>query len=338
MNQFLEAALHYASLGWQVFPLAPGQKVPITAHGVKDATDDEIEIRRWWAKWPNANIAVACGEASGIYVVDVDVTASGDVNGIESLKEFPPLPDTVRQNTPRGGFHAFYRTTTPPANRNSFRPGIDIRGTGYYVVLSPSIHPNGGRYTWTKGYEPGGKQLAEYPDFMRPVVRAPWATPAPATAEPCSHTAPQAPSDDVQRRASLYLAQCDPAIQGQGGHDKLLWAAVALVHGFQLSDSQAFYLLAREYNPRCVPPWDFSIQADDRDFRRKISEARKLTTQKPPGWLLNDDAYAPVDVSRIDVKAILSKHEDQLRAAEICKIDKEKLFSTIPPDATPACI
>ena len=306
MNQFLEAALNYASLRWKVFPLAPGQKIPLTSHGCKDATDDEDEIRHWWAKWPNANVAVACGENSGVYVIDVDVTASGDINGIESLGEFPPLPDTVRQDTPRGGFHAFFKSATPPANRNSFRPGIDIRGTGYYVVLSPSIHPNGGKYTWTKGREPWECLLAEYPDFMRPVVRAPWATPALATALPCPQTAPQALSDDAQRRASLYLAQCDPAVQGQGGHDKLLWAAVAMVHGFLLSDSQAFDLLSSEYNPRCVPPWDFGIPAEEKDFRRKINQARKLTPQNQPGWLINDPAYAPIDTSGIDVQSLLS--------------------------------
>ena len=299
MNQFLEAALHYASLGWQVFPLAPGQKVPVTKHGVKDATTDESRIRQWWSKWPNANIAVACGAASGVYVVDVDVSASGDVNGLESLKEFPPLPATVRQDTPRGGFHAFYRAAEAPANRNSFRPGIDIRGNGYYVVLAPSIHPNGGRYAWTPGCAPWEGQPADYPDFMRPATRAPWAArpaPDPAAVAPPFVTLPVPYSDDVLRRASLYLAQCDPAIQGQGGHDKLLWAAVAMVHGFLLPDGHAYDLLVREYNPRCIPPWDLSIPAEERDFRRKVSEARKLTPQNQPGWLLNDSAYAPPSV------------------------------------------
>jgi len=166
MNDFLNAALHYASIGWQVFPLAPGQKIPITTHGVNDATTNEAQIRAWWSKWPHANIGMACGAGSGVYVVDVDVSATGNVNGLESLKEFPSLPLTIRQDTPRGGFHAFYRTNNPPANRNSFRPGIDIRGDGYYVVLAPSIHPNGGQYTWTPGCAPWEIGAAEYPDIM----------------------------------------------------------------------------------------------------------------------------------------------------------------------------
>lgn len=300
----IEHALKYAALGWKVFPAAPGQKVPITAHGVKDATSEETRIRDWWAKWPTANIAVACGSESGVYVIDVDVSATGDVDGRKSLEEFPPLPATVRQETPRGGFHAFYRTDTPPANRNAFRPGIDIRGNGYYVVLAPSIHPSGGRYAWSVGRSPWECQPAEYPEFMRPAVRVPWAS-VPAAAP--TATAPSSPaSSDVLERARMYLAECEPAVQGQGGHDKLLWAAGAMVHGFLLSDEQAFDLLAREYNPRCVPPWDLSVPKDDRDFRRKISEARRRPSQHAAGWLLNDPAYAPIDTSCIDVQSLIA--------------------------------
>ena len=102
----LEHALKYAALGWKIFPLAPGQKTPITAHGVKDATSDPEQIRRWWTDWPTANIGLACGSESGVYVIDVDISASGEINGLVSLEQFPALPDTVRQDTPRGGFHA----------------------------------------------------------------------------------------------------------------------------------------------------------------------------------------------------------------------------------------
>ena len=299
MNNFLKAALEYVDLGWYIFPLCPGQKIPITSHGVKDATIDRKQIEEWWAKWPNANIAVACGEKSGVYVVDVDITASGDVNGLRSLGEFPPLPNTIKQDTPRGGAHFFYKTTVPPANRNSFRPAIDIRGNGYYVVLAPSIHPNGKQYAWAKGCSPWNILPAEYPDFMRPVVKVPWASPAPL--------APMAPmatqhSDNVMQRASAYLARCEPAIQGHAGHDKLLYVASRMVHGFLLTDAQAYDILAREYNPQCVPPWDLSNQADEKDFRRKITEARKLQPQHESGWLLNDDFNS----SSIDIRGLLS--------------------------------
>lgn len=318
MTQFLEYALKYAELGWQIFPIVPRQKVPLTAHGVKDATLDADQIRAWWTKWPNANIAVACGQASGVYVVDVDVSEAGDVNGLKSLvTEFDPLPATIQQYTPRGGFHAFYRTNNPPANRNSFRSGIDIRGDGYYVVVAPSIHPNGGQYIWKEGCSPWEIQPNEFPNFMRPTTKAPWSAAtsehkvAKAFDDAMWSAAPVAPASvDILQRASLYLAECEAAVQGCGGHDKLLWAAIAMVHGFLLTDDQAFDVLAREYNPRCVPPWDLSMTTDGRDFKRKVTEARKLTPEKPRGWLLQDDTYTstPIDPAQVAaVKELIEK-------------------------------
>ncbi len=308
MNTLLDHALKYAAMGWHIHPLVPRQKVPITKHGVKDATINEKQIRAWWKKWPDANIAVACGKKSGIYVVDVDKSEKAD--GVKSLKEFPPLPETIKQLTPGGGFHAFYRTGSPPMSRNSFSPGIDIRGNGYYVVIAPSIHPSGGCYSWDNKCNPDEIELAEFPDFMRPSVKAPWAQPPLITFKgvPITYIPDLSglSNDDIQQRASSYLAECDPAIQGLGGHGKLLWAAVALVHGFLLSDSQAMDLLIRDYNSRCEPPWNLSDPRDSRDFRRKVTEARKLVPSEQPGWLLNDPAYAPVDIANVDVNSLIA--------------------------------
>ena len=309
----LEWALKYAGLGWKVFPLAPRQKIPITSHGVKDATSDEQTIREWWARNPLANIGLACGKESGVYVIDVDIDSTRGIDGLESLKEFDTLPTTVLQRTPRGGFHAFYKTDDPPANRNSFRKGIDIRGDGYYVVLPPSVHPNGRKYEWEDGLSPWEATLSEYPTQLRPVKKSPWIggviAPRP--------TAPAPGSTDTLKRASLYLAQCDPAVQGLGGHDKLLWAAVALVHGFCLTDSQAYDLLAREYNPVCMPPWNLADPKDEKDFRRKITEARKLQPSYQHGWLLNDPAYEPHDdLVDIDVQALIGSG---LGRVEVCE-------------------
>jgi hypothetical protein len=335
-NQFLEAALNYANIGWAIFPLIPKQKVPLTEHGVKDATTNYDQIRAWWAKWPNANIGLACGGKSGVYAIDVDVSSDGTINGIESLKEFPPLPETIKQLTMRGGFHALYRTDKAPANRNGFRAGIDIRSDGYYIVLAPSIHPAGRSYMWCDGFAPGQICLAEFPDFMRPVMRAPWAQ---NEVSPTSlyisknSTAPYSPpqlrtsnitNDETLRRASLYLAQCDPAIQGCAGHDKMLWAATAMVHGFQLSDSQVYDLLIREYNPRCIPPWDLSIQKDEKDFRRKITEARKLIPQHRPGWLLQETQIEPS--CKIDIKSLINASHSEGLGWQAKTIYKKELW------------
>lgn len=300
-NSLLEAAISYAKIGWHVFPCAPGKKTPITAHGVKDATKNVDQIKEWWEKYPNANIAVACGIASGICVVDIDKNDKS--NGWEEVEKLSKaglvLQKTVTQLTPSGGAHFVYQYDHNVKNENSKRfPGIDIRSNGYYIIIAPSIHPNGKPYEWDNGLDPFHFSAAQFPEFLK--VEVTQETVPPWRRHEIQHRKQEVvdttnktieSTRDTLRRASAYLALCDVAVQGQGGHNKLLWAAVALVHGFRLSDAQAFELLRTEYNPRCVPPWDLSNQQEYKDFVRKITEARKLTPEKQPGWLLVDDTY-----------------------------------------------
>ncbi len=306
-NTLLEWALFYANKGWRVFPVVPDEKRPLTTHGVKDATIDQAKIREWWTKWPKANIAVACGKESGIYVVDVDVNTATGKNGWKSMEGLPSLPKTVCQNTPRGGCHLFYYTDNPPANKNNLLRGVDIRGDGYYVLLAPSVNKANAHYSWIERQGLNECPIAEYPDFMRTVK--------PATSVIAQPTLP--PSVKVfdrgysingdLARAAAYLHECNPAVQGEAGHDKLLWAAVAMVHKFKLSDSDAHGLLASEFNPRCDPPWNLSVPSEEKDFRRKVSEARKLTPRESFDTFLD----GPEDCDNVDLVQILASHSDR---------------------------
>ena len=317
MPELLKAALYYTSmLGWKIFPCVPREKRPLTAHGVKDATDLPNTIRAWWEKWPDANIGLACGPSSGVYVVDVDV--NDKVDGYASLKKLGPLPKTIVQDTPSGGAHALFKTDNPPPNKNGLLPGIDIRGDGYYIIVAPSIHPNGGEYEWLEGASPWNIELAEYPDFMRPTVVTLSGHPLPQLTQPqtafekyvTGASAPPSPvDDDTLKRASRYLATMAPAVQGQAGHDSLFAAATAMVWGFGLSDPQASHLLLGEYNPRCDPPWDMGVTADNKDFLRKISQVREKPPKKPYGYLVDDASQVDMnaDTSMIDVDSLIAE-------------------------------
>lgn len=293
MKSMIDAALSYAARGWRVFPCSPGTKIPFKdTNGVKDATTDEEQIREWWTRWPKANIALACGPGSGVYVVDVDHDPEAGENGWEDLKTFPDLPKTVSQDTPRGGAHFLFKSSNPPSNKNKFRKGIDIRADGYYIMLSPSIHPNGKAYAWAPGLGPDEVELAEFPDFMRPVrkISPPWIRQKPEEAPKQAAPRPPVPvgATPITARARLYLAECEPAIQGMDGHSKLLWAARAMVVGFEMGEAEAISLLWADFNPRCVPPWDSGSPSERRDFERKVSEASKTPGHKPRGWLLDE--------------------------------------------------
>lgn len=76
------AALTYTCRGWPIIPVVPKAKVPLIAHGLKDATTDPERIRDWWRRSQNANIGLVTGERSGFFVLDVD-----GVEGEKSQKE-----------------------------------------------------------------------------------------------------------------------------------------------------------------------------------------------------------------------------------------------------------
>lgn len=88
MNKdLIHEALEYAERGWKVFPLhtAKGNacscgnkectsqaKHPHIKEWQKSCSNQPNEIKDWWQKWPDANIGLATGSASGFFVLDVD--------------------------------------------------------------------------------------------------------------------------------------------------------------------------------------------------------------------------------------------------------------------------
>ena len=151
-NRLLRAALAYAGVGWAVHPLRPRDKRPSLRDWPHKATTDARVIRDWWARWPEANIGLACGP-SGLFVIDLDV--KGDANGEASwasLKEQHGLGDLVTPTTttPSGGQHLFFSADGTGLGNSSGRlgAGIDTRGEGGYVLLPPSVLADGKPYTW----------------------------------------------------------------------------------------------------------------------------------------------------------------------------------------------
>lgn len=145
----LEYALQYARMGIRVFPLAKHGKLPAipktapyNGKGVHDATTDENIIRRWWTRYPQANIGLACGKP--FIAIDLD-TDNPEI-------PIPILPGCAVQETWSGGKHILY---APPEERTlnkvGFIEGVDCRTDGGYIVAAPSVIKEGdneGVYTW----------------------------------------------------------------------------------------------------------------------------------------------------------------------------------------------
>ncbi len=174
MANLLEAALWYAKRGWAVFPCKPGAKASLTEHGFEDATTNKGIIRAWWAAHPNANIGVSCG-ASGLAVIDVDV--KGGKPGLESWRDLLQLHgqaigETVTSETPSGGMHLIYTQNGTPigCTVDTLAEGIDTRGTGGYIVVPPSVTPDGD-YHWAMHSGPHQRALQPFPDALVPSLQ-----------------------------------------------------------------------------------------------------------------------------------------------------------------------
>jgi hypothetical protein len=166
-EMFLNYALEYAGLGLPVIPLhpinqkgycscgmardcgSPG-KHPKTKNGLKDASTDIEQIKKWWAKESvlPSNIGVVTGGESGLVVVDVDGDEGFEALGkerIEDLKnESVPCVRTGR------GFHYYFKSAIPIKTKPGFVNKVDIKADGGYVVAPPSLHISGRRYEWVK--------------------------------------------------------------------------------------------------------------------------------------------------------------------------------------------
>ena len=154
-NTLGKVAEDYAKSGWFIFPLRPRDKTPLTAHGLKDATNKVDVIRQWWGKAPEANIGLNCGK-SGIVVIDLD--KRGEHDGCQEWEAITKERDLCIQTstslTGGGGRHLLFKSPDGLSIKNSagrLAPGIDVRGDGGYIVLPPSIHPSGKPYQWLDG-------------------------------------------------------------------------------------------------------------------------------------------------------------------------------------------
>lgn len=124
---------------------APGKHPRVKWKVYQDRLPTEDEVRTWWRRWPDSNIAILTGAISGLVVVDIDPRHGGD----ESLLDLGPLPDTLTATTGGGGQHLYWQHPGYPVpNAAGIRHGIDVRGDGGYVLAPPSGHRSGGVYAW----------------------------------------------------------------------------------------------------------------------------------------------------------------------------------------------
>ena len=217
-DAILHQALAFARGGWRVFPCLPGQKIPATPHGYRDATTDPGQITTWFDRHPDWNLAIATG-APGPDVLDVDDhgLAGNGYAAFARLSKAGLLDGaTAYVRTPSGGLHAYFTGT---AQRNGHLPAhhLDFRSRGGYVVAPPSW-VDGKPYQLIQTLQAdGGLDWATVTALLEPSRQPHRPQPGPAPGRDHSHLARWVASQqEGNRNAGLFWAanralDADPA-------------------------------------------------------------------------------------------------------------------------------
>ncbi|WP_418957979.1 bifunctional DNA primase/polymerase [Streptomyces tritici] len=240
----LAHALSAAEHGLPVIPLSPTKlpalrsphhdDVPGTprcrgecgrpGHGVHDATTDPARVRALFAAAPWATgYGIACGRPP-YHLIGVDLDTKGETDAGAALRELAlrhlfTLPPTVTVLTPSGGRHLWLSgpaDVVVPNSASRLAPGIDIRGTGGYLVGPGSVTAHGA-YRLAEGT--GRLPPARCPNALLALIAPPRHTrPAPG-----GHPAGGAglihfvlAAHEGQRNTRLFWAACRAYENGLG--------------------------------------------------------------------------------------------------------------------------
>lgn len=142
----MEAALEYRALG--LAPIPCHEKRPLVPWlPYQGRLPTEQEVKHWFQTWPDANVALVLPK--GAVVADLDgpeATALLEENGIS-------LPASAPSSTTGKGRHVWLHSRGEDVQNKvglfkRDNSQVDIRAFGGYVLVPPSVHPNGKTYTW----------------------------------------------------------------------------------------------------------------------------------------------------------------------------------------------
>lgn len=263
----IDHALRLARAGLRVFPLKPATGLPQIKRWPELATTDESQLRRWWSRWPTANVGV---ETTGLLVLDVDVkNGKPGAESYDTLRLlYGDMPETYRQRTPTGGQHIVMRAppgADPRCSADRLAPGLDVRGHHGFIVGAGSTKPAGAYIA-----ESDPAAIAEAPQWLADLCR-PTVPPADKQREP---VAPLDTDEAIGRTREFLEHFADTSIEGAGGDDTA-YRVAARVKDLGVSPDMALDLMLEHWNDRCAPPWDPD------DLAQKIANAYRYGENAP---------------------------------------------------------
>lgn len=223
-------------LKWEVFPIKPRDKKPPLCLWQTEASRHLDTVLKWWEQYPDANIGLRCGVTSGVVVVDVDPSHTGDESLLELFSKYQNFPDTPLCLSGGGGKHFFFKHPIDvriPSRNGQLATGIDIKADGGYVVLPPSIHPSGKRYEWEVSSPPSEVDLPPLPIWLFDLIR-------------------EERPRDYSKKGSLPLDENEPFVSGT--RNEMLTSLAGSMRRRGMSQQSIFEALKAENIRRCVPP------------------------------------------------------------------------------------
>lgn len=351
----LDLALSYIATGIPVFPCraAPEDtgefdpetgevvmlhaKTPLVGNGFKGATKSERIVRELWRRHPDAMVGIPTGELIGAFVLDVDVKTASDgtgVNGFVTLEALEakhgPLPETATVATAGGGRHYYFAHVPGLRNRGALGVGLDVRGSGGYVIAAGSRMADGRGYDWLDYDGDGIPPVADAPQWLIDLIM-----PRQAETPIYSPGAIHGTGDNPAYVARAVSAELAILAQAPGGtrNNQLNDSAFALgqfVGAGALAESEARAQL--EEIAKQWPNFPKSKSTINRALRDGIDNPRSIPA--PQGG--DQDVVVNVDYSAFIANSI--RKQDQRNAPERIKGDNtlERISgSDEEPDAPP---
>lgn len=142
MSIFATHAARYHAAGLCVIPLYPREKKPVIPDWSRFAeTKVEPETSKEWRQnFPNSNLGLVLGKASGVIMVDIDSDKKEVIDAI--LKVLPPSP---WHRVGKKGMVLAYKYSPIKTHRVKNISGqtlVECLASRTQVVLPPSIHPD----------------------------------------------------------------------------------------------------------------------------------------------------------------------------------------------------
>jgi hypothetical protein len=262
-NGRLAAALAYLRRGWSVVPVCPPDhvgvgrgharrctspgKAPLVAWmAFQERAPSIAQVEAWWAGWPNANVGLVFGPASGLVGIDVDGPEGGRILARVSRGE---LPRTLAFATARGRRLLYAIPEGAAAVNRAYGGGggeVRVLARGTATVMPPSLHVSGKRYRWLR---------RQGPDHVLPALAPAWVVEPP---RPGARVVPVSVGEPIlegERNTRLFRLAC--ALRHHGCTPEEILCAVRCV------------------NRRCRPPLaDEELRSLARSASRYLPEER----------------------------------------------------------------